>query len=180
MRPTSPVISRSGNADSEIYRLYTTVCPVGQIQPSSRPTSAQTTASAVANTASVIVSPIPLTPCATPVISTIYTPTYQVPTYTMPTATSFSAPYPNWNATIYSTIQAGPTGSPVAVGESTITLAPTPSLAPSKPVSPPVNTTSTASPKSSSPVAFTGAAIRSSGSTMALVTVIGAGLFALL
>ena len=160
--------------------LYTTVCPVGQIQPSFTPTSAPTTASPVVITSSAIVSPIPLTPCATPVVSTVYTPTFQVPTYTMPTATSFSAPYPNWNATGYSTIPAGPTGSPVAVGASTITLAPTPSSAPSKPVSPPVNSTITASPKSSTPVTFTGAAIRSSGSTAALIAVIGAGLFVLL
>lgn len=160
--------------------LYTTVCPVGQIQPSFIPTSAATTAPPVITTASVLVSPIPLTPCATPVVSTVYTPTYQNPTYTMPTATSFSAPYPQWNTTGSSTIPAGPTGSSINAGASTITLVPTPPSTPSGALSPPSNVTTTAAPQSTSPLVFTGAAIRASQSTAALITVIGAGLILLL
>jgi hypothetical protein len=88
--------------------LYTTVCPVGATQtltttPSSSP--------APATASTVLVSPLPLTPCATPIVSTIYTPTLVNPTYTVPTATSFAIPYPNWNSTttVYSTVIATPT-----------------------------------------------------------------------
>jgi hypothetical protein len=168
--------------------LYTTVCPVGQTQPTFTPTASSTSKSRPVNTASIIVSPIPLTPCATPVISTIYTPTFVNPTYTIPTATSFTVPYPNWNATSTScsTGQAAPTTSSVVVGgSSTITVAPvySPSSAPIKAI-PAANSTvlATGSVKSqpTGPVTFTGGATRSLGLTSRALGVVAATFFILL
>lgn len=162
--------------------LYTTVCPVGQVQPTFTPTASSTSKSRPVNTASIIVSPTPLTPCATPVVSTIYTPTFVNPTYTIPTATSFTVPYPNWNAasTSSSTTGASPTTSPIVVGgASTITLAPvySSSSAPIKSISAANSTvlaTGSVKAQPTGPATFTGAAAKSVGS-LALGAIIALG-----
>lgn len=168
--------------------LYTTVCPVGQVQPTFTPSTSSTTKSHPVNTASIIVSPIPLTPCATPVVSTIYTPTFVNPTYTMPTATSFTVPYPNWNATTSCTTgQAVPTSISGGSGgsASTITVAPvySPSPAPLKSI-PAANSTvlATGSVKTqpTGPATFTGAASRQFGSIASgVVVALSASIFGL-
>jgi hypothetical protein len=166
--------------------LYTTVCPVGQEQPTFTPTASSTTESHPINTASIIVSPVPLTPCATPVVSTIYTPTFVNPTYTMPTATSFTVPNPNFSNS-YTTSQAAPTSSSGNGGiVSTITVAPvySPSLALINSV-PSANrtvlATGSAKAQPTGPATFTGGATKSFGSIASGVAVaIGVSMFLLL
>lgn len=150
--------------------LYTTVCPVGELQTTFSPVASSSTKSSPVNTASVIVSQIPLTLCETPVVSTIYIPTFINPTYTMPTATSFTAPYPNWKATLTSCTTSEPAPTSGAEGNggsaSTITVAPVHSTY-SVPIKPIAGVNSTVSATGSikvqptGPATFTGDASRS-------------------
>ncbi|KAK0112052.1 hypothetical protein ONS96_001312 [Cadophora gregata f. sp. sojae] len=59
------------------------------------------------------VSPLSLrlTPCATPHVETVYTPTFTNPVYTMPTATVSAVPYPQWNVTSTSFLHSSPVTS---------------------------------------------------------------------
>ena len=186
--------------------LYTTVCPVGQVQPTFTTTASPTIVSQLANTSSVIVSPVPLTPCPTPIISTVYTPTFVNPTYTMPSATSFTVPNPNWNATTSSfSSPAAPTsasGNEGSVGTvtvvptsasggseksaTTITVAPTfsSSSAPIESVyraNSTVLATGSAKVQPTAPATFTGGAIQPlKGSAFGAIVALGFSIFVLL
>lgn len=191
---SSAVLHCPGSLASEIIItstkvLYTTVCPVGEIQPTTLPVTFKpsiSTSSAqgvVSSKSTVLISPLPLTPCATPVTETLYTPTFVNPTYSIPTATVFTVPYPNWNVTT-----AGAASAPTVVvgGANTITAAPThvPTYSPSGVIPSPSNSTiigSVSPPKPTSPVPFTGAASRmKDNSVSGLVLLIGAGMLAMI
>lgn len=157
--------------------LYTTICPVGEVQPATLPSFKPTVVASEAtsrtkaiptNTPIVIVSPIPLTPCATPIVETIYTPTFINPTYAMPTATIFTVAHPNWNLP-----SAVTSSSAIQVQEaSTIIVAPTaiPTSSPSGGlILPPANATtagSVSTPKPTAPLPFSGASSRSITSSL--------------
>jgi len=166
--------------------LYTTVCPVGEIHPTTLPAfkptisvSAETTTTAqgvITNTPIVVVSPLPLTPCATPIVETIYNPTFVNPTYIMPTATIFSVAHPNWNVT------SAATSSPVVQigGASTVTVVPTfaPTSSPSGVILSSSNATvagSISTPKPTAPPPFSGAAGRSTAGSLFGMLVFVAG-----
>lgn len=162
--------------------LYTTICPVGAILPSTIPTTIAQTAltspsspsvGSVSNTTRLntshnlltktttlfrtsslpfispsrlstsqtqkpseliisttipTISPLPLklTPCATPHVETIYTPTFTNPVYTMPTATVFAVPYPEWNVTYVSSLESSlsSSSSRVEMRVSTVSIKP--------------------------------------------------------
>lgn len=165
--------------------LYTTVCPVGEVQPTTLPAtftptiSLSTVKGFVSSKSTIIVSPIPLTPCATPITETIYTPTFVNPTYHLPTATVFAVPYPNWNITS--------TPIPTLVGgPSTVIVAPaySPTSSPSGVISSPSNSTvvgSISPPKPTSSTLFTSAASRMEDNTLfSFVLLFGAGVLAII
>lgn len=142
--------------------LYTTVCPAGQLLPSSTFLAASSSSSgisaqattAVPVTASVPVirSGLPLTPCKTTSVSTVYTPTIGVPTYSIPTATTFAGAYPNWNFTTSSSSgYVFSAGSSNAVGT-------TSSVLQASSISSTVGSYPSTSTSSTSSVQFTGAA----------------------
>jgi hypothetical protein len=149
--------------------LYTTICPVGATQ-----TLTTTPSSSPAPASTVLVSPLPLTPCATPIVSTIYTPTFVNPTYTVPTATSFAVPYPNWNSTttVYSTVIATPTVAKA------VTTAPAPSVSGFPKASTSLNATITKGTSAPSPSTFTGAGSRLNAAS-AMVVLLGAAMWVL-
>jgi hypothetical protein len=138
---SSTVLHCPASAASEIIItstsiLYTTVCPYGAVLPTTLPpslNSSPSSSSAVAVILSTaLVSPVPLTPCSSGLVSTIYVPTFVNPTYTMPTATSFPVAYPNYTntatavgkavtATTYPMIAtSSPSGAPTKASNGTV------------------------------------------------------------
>ncbi|KAF4611385.1 hypothetical protein G7Y89_g15628 [Cudoniella acicularis] len=98
---------------TSITILYTTVCPVGQVQPAYTPI----TNSVSAKSTTVSMVSVVLSSCATPVVSTIYTPTFATPTYAIQTLTGHAPAFPLWNATgVYTTVFVGPSSAPVVIG----------------------------------------------------------------
>jgi hypothetical protein len=112
-----PASSQSEIVITSTKILYTTVCPVGQSQPTIAP-SASTSKSAGVHTSIATVLPIPLIPHSTPIVSTVYTTSFVTPTYAVPTATSFSVPFPNYTTIFATTSIVVVTSAPSSVSTS--------------------------------------------------------------
>ncbi|KAK0111472.1 hypothetical protein ONS95_001827 [Cadophora gregata] len=95
---------------NNLFKIIT--LPFTAIPLSSPPPTLKRTEALVSLTIKTV-SPLSLrlTPCATPHVETVYTPTFTNPVYTMPTATVSAVPYPQWNVTSTSFLHSFPVTS---------------------------------------------------------------------
>lgn len=134
------------------------------------PSISTPSSSVVVVLSTALVSPLPLTPPYSVVVSTVYVPTFVNPTYAMPTGSVFPVAYPNFTSpaighAVTATITSYPVISPSASGVPTKASNGTIPVGTAK-------VTPTSAP-------FTGAAGRENA-PFALVVMLGVGLLALL